>query len=139
VDARMTVAATVRLTPEQREELGQAIGRLIVWLARVLHVPWWASLLLLFAILAGALVAAVWRPRKRPATRPRPRMAVDKRPVHDFVFCGHCGHIVPPARRATSNRIPLCYTSADDPRNCFKLVTAQGHKPDGPCCQGGRR
>jgi hypothetical protein len=126
--------ATVRLTPEQREELDRAIGRLIVWLARVLHIPWWASLFLLLAILAGFMVAAVWRPKKRPTTTAARRPSVDTTPVHDLVFCRHCGHICPPSRRAARDGVPLCFATPSDPRNCFALVTAQGHNPDGSCC-----
>lgn len=129
------ITGTVRLAPEQREQLAYDIGRLVVWLARVLHVPWWASALLLLAVLASAMVAAVWRPRKKPTTtRTQP---VDRRPVYDFAFCGHCGHVVPPSRRAVSAGVPLCFPAVSGGRDCFHLVTVGGHTSDGNCRCGG--
>lgn len=132
------IPGTVRLTPEQRDELAQAVGRLIVWLARVLHVPWWVSLLILAAVAVGLLAAAVWRPKRRPGTAPRPA-PVDRTPVTDFAFCGHCGHNCPPSRRAVKDGKPLCFATPTDPRNCFQLVTSGGHRADGSCCTPGGR
>jgi hypothetical protein len=132
------IEGSVDLAPEEREELAREVGRLIAWIAHVLHLPWWAGLLMVLAVLVALLAAAAWPPKKRPALRPRTSAAPAAAPVMDLAFCGHCGQNRPPGARAYYQGVALCFTNLRDADNCFRLVTGYGHDLDGSCCRDRR-
>jgi hypothetical protein len=139
-------AATVRLTEEQREELGRDLVRLVEVLARALHLPWWAALLLLVGAVAGVFGLAFAREHllRRASVRQRAEarriqalQLIAPAAVVEQGVCGHCGR--PTASSARIAGRLLCRTGtwppSSEPRDCYRLVTEHQHHADGSCCR----